>query len=172
MHEPPTGMIRLDNWMVLLDPSWVAATPRARPAPDLIVGGWLLDDSGSPGLFQPNPTYRPRAASTPTDPTDAVLRLIATGDSLAEELIACVRDSLLQIGCDSAGVPVIGEAPDGVACVPVVTAELHKARVEVDRWRTVPGSELPAVVPVGADVLLNPGAPAQFRLVTDVLREA
>lgn len=50
--------------------------------------------------------------------------------------------------------------------------QLHKALVDVDRWIPVHGSVLTDIIPVGADILLDPTGAASFRLRTDTLRSA
>ncbi|WP_406280621.1 hypothetical protein OH799_14775 [Nocardia sp. NBC_00881] len=55
---------------------------------------------------------------------------------------------------------MIASAPDGVPCVQVATADVH--RPTVDRWWPVVGSRLPEIVPAGADILIDPGGSAQF----------
>lgn len=172
VREPVPGAVRQDNWFVLLDPQWQASSSGELPPAEVIAGGWLLDEAGETGPFQPNPDYVPLDASTPTDPTDAVLRLIAEGEQLGERLVATLRESVVQIACDRDNEPVVGSAPDGVRCVFVATAVLHQQGVSADRWWPVVGGKLPDIVPASTDILLNPGGPAQFRLVTDALRRA
>ncbi|MFE3445677.1 type VII secretion system-associated protein [Nocardia sp. NPDC059180] len=172
VRKPVPGAVRQDNWFVLLDPKWQASSPGEVPPAAVIAGGWLLDEAGETGPFQPNPDYAPRDPSTPTDPTDAVLRLIADGEQLGEQLVQALCDSVVQIACDRNNAPVVGSAPDGLACVFVATAMAHQHGVSADRWWPVVGAELPGIVPAGADILLNPGGPAEFRLVTDALRRA
>lgn len=156
-----------EEWVVLPDPGWDPDSPLPAVA---MVGGWRLGESGKPGPFQPNPDYRPRDAATPTDPLDAVLRLFAAGEDVGHRIVPAVLDAVLQIGCDDCGTPLVGSAPDGALCVAVVTAEVHKRRVQADRWLSISGDRLPEVTPPGADILFNPGGPAQFRLVARALR--
>lgn len=172
MEDPSVGVIRQDNWLMLIDPGWQESAPDAVPPEKMIVGGWMLDEDGDPGPFQPNPNYLPVDDSSPTDPTDAVLRRSARGDDVGDEIIPTLCDAVVEIGCDEYNEPLVGSAPDGVPCVAVVTAAVHKRRVEADRWWPVLGSALPGLVPPGADILLNPGSPAQFRLLTQALRRA
>lgn len=171
MQDPTSGAIQRDNWLVLVDPARHEATPEAELPPEVIVGGWMLDESGKPGPFQPNPHYEPADDSSPTDPTDAVLRRAARGDDVGGEIVPTLRDAVVEIGCDERDEPLVGPAPDGVLCVAVVTAAVHKRRVEADRWWPVLGSALADIVPADVDILLNPGGPAQFRLLTRVLRQ-
>ncbi|MGA6205987.1 type VII secretion system-associated protein [Nocardia testacea] len=157
---------------MLVDPGWDGAGQTASPPVDVIVGGWELRGDGSTGPFRPNPRYRPSASTVPTDPIDAVLRLLAAGQQRGPDLVDAIRDSIVEIGCDEHGRPLLGTAPDNTPCVVVATAELQKARVDVDRWIPVHGSALTDIIPVGADILLNPAGIAPFRLRTDTLRSA
>ncbi|MEV6323871.1 type VII secretion system-associated protein [Nocardia sp. NPDC051787] len=170
MDEPMRGAIRQNNWFVILDPSWTSVTPWSEPPAEVIVGGWMVDEDGGVGPFQPNPYYIPKDPDAPTDPTDAVLHLIAEGQQLADDLIGRIRDSMLHIACDDKDRPVLSRAPDGAPCVLVVTAERHKQGALVPRWRSVAGAKLPEIIPDGVDILLNPAGPAPFRLVTATLR--
>ncbi|HEY4022036.1 MAG TPA: type VII secretion system-associated protein [Pseudonocardiaceae bacterium] len=168
---PPQGsQVRLDNWIVLLDPAWQSDDPDAKPPPRAIAGGWPLGEEGKAGPFQPNPDFAPVDGTIPTDPTDAVLRLVSKGEVSAEHLVSQIRDAVLEIAVDEDDHLLVGPAPDGVPCVAVTTAPAHKARVTAPRWRPVTGDRLPEVVPDDVDVLLNPDGPAAFRLRTDALR--
>lgn len=159
------GLIRQGDWFVLVDPAWDTSAQSMLPS-DMMVGGWLREDDGTIGPFQPNPGYRPSADTVPTDPIDAVLRRIAAGagDRLGDELTAMVHDAVVAIGCDEAGRPLIGSSPDGIGCVVVATAELQKAGIDVDRWLSVHGAKLVHIVPTGVEIFLNPAGAAPFRL--------
>ncbi|WP_051133066.1 type VII secretion system-associated protein [Nocardia paucivorans] len=172
MEDSTAGVIRRDNWLMLVDPRWQESASAAVPPEEMIVGGWLLGEDGEPGPFQPNPNYLPADDSAPTDPTDAVLRRSVRGDDVGDEIVPTLRDAVVEIGCDEYNEPLVGSAPDGVPCVAVVTAAVHKRRVDADRWWPVPGSALPDLVPPGVDILINPGSPAQFRLLTRALRRS
>jgi hypothetical protein len=170
--EPQPVTIRRDDWLLLLDRGWKRASPWSEPPTEAVIGGWMMDEGGKAGPFQPNPAYLPGDEATPTDPTDALLRSIAAGNPVGEELPALIRDSVVEIVCDEQDEPIVDTAPDGVRCVLVATAEAQKVDVEPNRWWPVLGSELPSVVPSGIDILLNPGGPAPFRLAAEVLRNA
>ncbi|MEU7769139.1 type VII secretion system-associated protein [Nocardia sp. NPDC049190] len=172
MGSPPPEAIRHNNWFVLVDPGWDQAGPTASPPADVIVGGWELRDDGSVGPFRPNPGYSPSAPTVPTDPIDAVLRLIAAGQNLGTELVEAICDSIVEIGCDKHNQPLLGTAPDRTPCVVVASAELQKAHVDVDRWIPVLGGKLPDIIPPDADIFLNPAGGAAFRLRTETLRSA
>ncbi|MBF6296023.1 type VII secretion system-associated protein [Nocardia amamiensis] len=162
--------LRRDDWVVLLGTEWESATPRSEPPLDIIVGGWMVDEEGKAGPFQPNPSYIPADEATPTDPVDTLLRRIAAGEPVGNQLVALIRNSVVEIGCDEQDQPVVDTAPDGVPCVLVATAEVQKLDVIADRWWPVLGSDLPAVVPPGIDILLNANGAAPFRLAADILR--
>ncbi len=168
--EPMPGAVRRDDWFVLLDPTWQTENPSGDPPVEAIVGGWRLDKNGSLGPFQSNPRYIPRNDSTPTDPIDALLRLIANGDDCSDQIIPTLRNTVVQLACDSQDQLCIAPAPDDVTCALVVTAEVHKQRLNVPHWWAILGAQLPEVIPVGIDVLFNPGGEHQFRLTTEAIR--
>ncbi|WP_067470759.1 type VII secretion system-associated protein [Nocardia amamiensis] len=171
MKDPASNVVQHGDWLVLVDPSWQETTPEVLPPPEVILGGWMVGEDGVPGPFEPNPNYLPVDDWLPTDPLDAVLRRVAAdADVDGGEIIAALRDAVVEIGCDSQDNLLVGPAPDGVPCVAVATAAVHKHRVEAERWWPVLGATLPDIVPAGVDILLNPGSPAQFRLLTDSLR--
>ncbi|MFC9434751.1 type VII secretion system-associated protein [Nocardia sp. NPDC057030] len=168
--EPMQGAIRQDNWFVLVDPNWHADTAGDSPPPEVMVGGWMLDTDDALGPFHPNPQYMPLTDSTPSDPVDAILQLIARGEDRAGEIIPALQNQVVQIACDDSDQPVIGSAPDGVSCALVITAEIHKRRLSVPRWWPVVGKMLPEIVPLEADILVNPDGDRQFRLANSALR--
>lgn len=169
MSQEPGG---IDNWALLVDPNWQATHPDQAPPNEAMVGGWLLDEAGQKGPFQPNPDFVPRDDVTPTDPTDAVLRLIARGEAGVDELVASLRDGIVEIALHTEAEPLVVMSPDNVRCVLVVTAPAHRNRLDLapDQWAPLPGAELAEVIPEGLDILLNPDGPAGFRLVAEVLR--
>lgn len=164
------GVIRRDNWLLLVDPNWHADTGEDTPPPEVMVGGWLLDNAGGTGPFRPNPHYVPLTDSTPSDPVDAILALITQGENRAGEIVPALQNQVVQIACDENDQPVIGSAPDGVPCALVITAEIHKQRLSVPRWLPVVGRNLPEIVPPEADILVNPDGDRQFRLTHKALR--
>lgn len=170
MQKPTQDPVRQNNWLVLLDPNWRAPEPDAQPPVEVIAGGWMLDENGRTGPFQPNPKYVPGDATTPSDPTDAVLRMIADGEPLGEQLIATIRDSIVFIACDAHNAPLVDTSPDGVPCVLIATAEIHKRRVSADYWWPVQGTTLSDIAPPGTDILLNPGSSTQFRMIAAASR--
>ncbi|MGK8503166.1 type VII secretion system-associated protein [Nocardia asiatica] len=166
MNEPPPDAVRLDDWFVLLDPTFDVSTTVELPA-DAIVGGWPVLDEGAVGPFEPNPHYRPRDEAAPTDPINATLRLLVSADDVADDLVRMVRGSVVALGCDEENRPAIGKSPDGELCVVVATAESQKRNVPTPRWWPIAGDRLPDVIPEGVDILLNPASSAPFRLRTD-----
>ena len=145
-----------ENWLVLLEPS----------GPETMIGGWPLAADNTAGPFHPNPDYRPPHAGAPTDPVDAVLRLVAAGKADADALIATLRAAVLEVAFDDDHL-VVAPAPDGVPCVLVVTAAAHREQVAVTRWGVLTLPELVDLLPVGVDILLNPGGPAATRVLRD-----
>ncbi|SDW93219.1 hypothetical protein SAMN05216215_1006116 [Saccharopolyspora shandongensis] len=180
-HDPHTGPVACpmpgtilrrtagaeDNeWLVLLDQ---AREPGEEPSDDAMIGGWPLDAAGRPGPFQPNPGYRPAHHGAATDPIDFVLHLAAAGGQVGDRLVPAFRHSVVEIACDAQHRPLVGTAPDGVACALVATAPRHKQRLLMQHWWPVLGNDLPDIIPRGVDILLNPGGPTQFRLITAAL---
>lgn len=171
MSQPiPKSVIRQGDWFVLPAPSWDSDGPSATPPPEATVGGWMVEEDGTIGPFEPNPGYRP-ADDTPSDPIDAMLRLIATGEELGDELVATIRHSVVEIGCDTDNTPLIGAAPDGAPCVVVATAAVQKQALDVDSWVRTLGSDLPRIVHQGVSIMLNPSGVAPFRLLINTMRD-
>jgi hypothetical protein len=158
------------NWGVLLDPAWEAADPEQSPPPEVIVGGWQLDDKGRAGRFYPNPEYVPSGPEVPTDPVHAVLRLALRGEANGDELLSAVRDSMLDVAVTEDDDLVLGQSPDGVQCALVATSVAHHRPDLAAEWVQVTVEELLAGLPAGVDVLLNPGAAESMRLLGDQLR--
>ncbi|WP_033257307.1 type VII secretion system-associated protein [Kitasatospora phosalacinea] len=169
--EPMESAIRQGDWLVLPKPGWKRDSPSEVLPVHAMVGGWALDGDGIPGPFEPNPVYVPDDRSTPTDPVHALLRFIAAGHdgAIADRLLSTLRNSVVEIACDEQAHPLVGLSPDGVRCVAVVTAEIHKRLVPGARWIRVVGDRLPEAVPVDTDIMLNPGDDAQFRLLTQAI---
>jgi hypothetical protein len=158
------------NWAVLVDPAWRSSHDDETPPATAIVGGWALDEKGSPGPFEPNPDYAPSDDVSPTDPADAVMRLIVDGRAPIDDLLPVVRDAMLELAVSEDGYCLVGPAPDGSPCVAVVTAAAHRGRVDTERWARVTAEQLFDLVPEDTDILLNPGSPASVRLLTGTLR--
>ncbi|MEU7632590.1 type VII secretion system-associated protein [Nocardia sp. NPDC049220] len=172
MTEAVPGAFQLGNWFVLVDPAWQPETPEQPPPSQAISGGWDIANDGTVGPFDPNPDFEPGSDATPTDPTDAILRRAAQGLPLGDDLISTLRRAIVEIACDERDLPLIGDAPDGIACVLVATSPLHRREAPAGIWRRVLGAALPDIVPEGLDILLNPVGPAPFRLITGKLRQA
>ncbi|WP_454197743.1 type VII secretion system-associated protein [Nocardia sp. Marseille-Q1738] len=171
MDQSESGTIRMGDWFILTSPAWEPNESEQSPPARTIVGRWEIGTDGRVGPFEPNPAYLPPDEWSPTDPLDALLHLIGAGDAdAAAELVPTLRQSVVEIGCDEHGRPVVETAPDEVPCVVVVTAEVQKFGSPVHRWLPVVGDELPAVVPLGVDILLNANGRAAFRLRAEALR--
>ncbi|KAA2264235.1 type VII secretion system-associated protein [Solihabitans fulvus] len=171
MTEPVARQGRREEWLFLPDPRWQPAEDGPPPL-WAVVGGWRLDGAGRPGLFQPNPEYRPADEAVPTDPIDAVLRLVAGGEAAPEAAVAALCAAFVEVAYDEVGSPIVALAPDGVPCVLVVTAAAHRAWVAAAAWRQLTAAELVELVPAGADILVNPGGPAAMRLLTTNFTES
>lgn len=164
------------RWLVLTAPGWEPAEAAEQPPPDAIVGGWQIDGDGRSGPFEPNPAYLPADESVPSDPLDAILRQAADDPQqtanrwqLIVDFITTLRNSVVHIGCDDTGRPVIGTT-EGEPCVLIATAAVHRQGIDADRWRPVVGADLADIVPAGADILVNPDSGAPCRLTVDALR--
>ncbi|MFC4020554.1 type VII secretion system-associated protein [Micromonospora sp. GCM10011542] len=165
------------NWMLLLDSEWDGSGDEGPDAADVppvetIVGGWLVDEDGTVGPFEANPLYRPRNADSPTSPVDAAVKLVATGRADTDLILLALRDSVVEVALDETGDMLVASAPDGVACVVVVTGAADQARLDVPGWRQVDLYELLRLLPTGLDVLLNPAGPRAMRLLASALRGA
>ncbi|WP_345633848.1 type VII secretion system-associated protein [Rugosimonospora acidiphila] len=173
------------NWMLLLDTDWEPPAERdadaengadggagAMPAAESIVGGWLVDDGGAVGPFEPNPLYLPTGDDAPSGPVDAAAKLVAAGVADASLVLLAMRDSLTDLALDEAGEVIVEPAPDGQPCVLVATGATDQTRVAAPGWRQVGGAELVGLLPDGVDVLLNPGGPRAMRLFAGALRDA
>lgn len=159
-----------DNWAVVLDPAWQPRFEGEQPPSYALVGGWPLDERGNPGRFEPNPGYVPSTAASPTDPADAVMRLMIEGRVPVDALVPTVRDAMLELAVSEDGYPLVGPAPDGAPCVAVVTAPSHRERVNAGGWATITAEQLLDALPPDTDILLNPGSPASTRLLASALR--
>lgn len=160
--------------MLLVDPAWTPDDPDAEPDPpvEALLGAWLLDAHGQPGLFQPNPAYRPLSADSPLDPADAVLRSVATDGSAVDALGSVLTTVTLSIAVDADGVALVRTAPDGVACVLVATAPGHRhhSDEEIPGWTAISLRQLAAKLPEsGIDVLFNPDSWAALRMPAHVV---
>lgn len=159
------------DWMMLTDPAWVPPEEGAEPPREVLLGGWPMWIDGSWGRFQANPAYQPLTPESPSDPVDAVLRIMVREDYGAEALLSVLADTALEIALDEDGVAVLDRSPDGVPSVLVVTAPVHRDRVDAADWRGTNAAEIAGALPEsGVDLLLNPNSPASMRLSADALR--
>jgi hypothetical protein len=157
--------------VLLFDPAFTLGERETVPE-HVVLGAWLVDETGTPSRFHPNPRYRPSSPDSPLDPVDAVLRALTGGEDVADRLPVALRDTVLGIATAEDGTAVVRPAPDGIPSVQVATSHGHRARVgEVARWLDVTVGELAgALPPRGVDVLLNPGSPASMRILADAVR--
>lgn len=161
----------LEHWFLLMDPAWAPSEEDEPPPPEAVVGLWPVEAGGRVGRFRANPDYVPADEHSPTDPLDAVLRLVLHGGAEAEHVQLMLRDCLFDVAMNGDGKPLVVRSPDDVACVVVATAEPHRRRVSSPQWRRIDLDELVMLLADGVDVLFNPGGPASVRLTGDFLRE-
>ncbi|MGW4720454.1 type VII secretion system-associated protein [Nocardia sp. NPDC004260] len=168
----PSSAVRRGDWFVLFDPTWRGAPDQEPPPVEMMVGGWRLEEDGTLGPFRPNPAYRPQTPDTPSDPLDALLRLVTADEDCGDQIIPALLHTVVEIACDEHDQPRTAASPDGIPCVVVVTAEIHKQRLASSRWIPVLGSRLSEIIPDGTDMLFNPGSGHPFRLATTAIRAA
>ncbi|MEV0700609.1 type VII secretion system-associated protein [Saccharopolyspora sp. NPDC050389] len=162
---------RLENWLMLMDPSWAPASENEAPPLEAVVGLWPAEEGGKLGKFRPNPEYAPSDENSPSDPLDAVLRLVLQGRAEVEHIQLMLRDSLFDIAMNGDGRPLVTKSPDDVPCVVVATGEPHRQRISSPDWLRIDLDELVVLLADGVDVLFNPAGPASVRLTGDFMRE-
>lgn len=155
---------------VLVDPLWQPESEDDVPPLDAVIGLWPFDQDGGVGKFQGNPGYRPADANAPSDPLDAVLRLLVRDEASVAELRSMLRNTLFDLAVAD-GRPLETTAPDGARCVLVATGAPHRARLRVPGWRRIDLEELVLVLADRVDVLVNPIGPASLRLTGEFMRE-
>ncbi|WP_244876724.1 type VII secretion system-associated protein [Winogradskya consettensis] len=153
----------VDEHLLLIDPGWLPDSDDDPPV-DAVIGLWPRRDDGTLGPFRSNPDYRPVDDNSPTDPIEALIRVALAGDAEIDDLLTVLRDSTMEIALNGDGRPLILRADDGVRCVVVATSEPHRLRIASPDWRLVDAAELRALLPDGADVLVNPNSPVPARL--------
>lgn len=161
----------LENWFLLMDPSWRPATENDPPPIEAVVGLWPVEEEGKLGKFRANPEYVPTDENSPSDPLDAVLRLVLQGRAEAEHIQLLLRDTLFDIAMNGDGNPLITKSPDDILCVIVATGEPHRRRLASPDWRRIDLGELIELLADGVDVLFNPAGPAAVRLTGDFMRD-
>ncbi|MFC3456500.1 type VII secretion system-associated protein [Amycolatopsis speibonae] len=161
----------LENWFLLMDPAWRPASVNDSPPIESVVGLWPLEEEGKLGKFRANPDYVPTDENSPSDPLDAVLRLVMQGGAEAEHIQLLLRDTLFDIAMNGDGNPLITKSPDDILCVVVATGEPHRQRLASPDWRRIDLGELVELLPDGVDVLFNPAGPAAVRLDGEFMRE-
>ena len=160
------------EWVFLIDPAWRPEKEDDEPPASAVVGGWFVNEEGTPGYFRPNPAYEPSSPDLPTDPVDAVLQLVVRGEATGEEVLEATQDVIFSVAVDEEGVAVVAPAPDDVPSVLVTTAPRHRERVTTPGWMEVTIAELAGALPdEGVDILLNPGRPASMRVRAAVVKE-
>jgi len=159
-----------ENWFLLMDPGWSPKAENEQPPIEAIVGLWPVEDEGKVGKFRANPQYVPSDEDSPSDPLDAVLRLVLQGRAEAEHIQLMLRDSLFDIAMNGDGRPIITKSPDEIDCVVVATGEPHRRRIVAPGWRRIDLEELVVLLPDKVDVLFNPAGPAAVRLTGDFMR--
>ncbi|WP_112266604.1 type VII secretion system-associated protein [Lentzea terrae] len=168
-----------DQWVFLIDPSWQAENGEAKPPLEAVLGGWFVAEDGATSRFHANPDYEARTPDSPTDPVDAVLRLVIRGESEPDQLLDVMAESVFGLAVNAENTPVVVMSPDDVPCVIAATAPAHSRRIaeneglqDVEAWAEVDLKQLVGVLPEeGVDVLLNPGASSSMRLIAATLRE-
>ena len=161
----------LESWFLLMDPAWRPNSENEPPPIEAVVGLWPLEDGAGVGKFRPNPEYLPADENSPSDPLDAVLRLVLQGRAKTEHIRLMLRDTLFDIAMNGDGQPLVTKSPDDIACVVVATGEQHRARVRAPGWRRIDLDELVELLADEIDVLFNPAGPASVRLTGDFMRE-
>ncbi|MGW1743270.1 type VII secretion system-associated protein [Nocardia sp. NPDC001965] len=167
-----SAAVRQGDWLVLLDPAWTSQAHPGDPPPEALVGGWRLEKGGQTGPFEPNPSYLPLSARSPSDPIDALLRLVDMGEDRTDRIVPTLLRTVVEIAYDERNRPRIALAPDDIRCVVVVTAEIQKQRLGAGNWVRMLGSQLYQALPPGTDLLFNPGSDHSFRLTADAVRPA
>lgn len=161
----------LENWFLLMDPAWQPASENEAPPIESVVGLWPVEGEGKVGKFRANLDYVPSDENSPSDPLDAVLRLVLQGDATAEHIQLMLRDTLFDIAMNGDDRPLITKSPDDVRCVVVATSEPHRQRTASPDWRRIELVDLVELLEDEVDVLFNPGGPAAVRLTGDFMRE-
>jgi len=162
----------MENFFVLLDPTWSARPQDEIPPFEVVLGVWPALDQGGVGRFRANPDHVPSDDDAPTDPIDATLHTIEDGADALEQLQVLLRDCLVEVAVDEHGSPVVVGSPDDVPCLLVATSGHNRRYVPGVDWLTADLEALVAVLDDDVDVLINPGAPRMTRLTGEFVREA
>ncbi|GGN94918.1 hypothetical protein GCM10011579_094960 [Streptomyces albiflavescens] len=114
------------SWLYSIDPAYDAegAVP-----PYAILGAWPVDEHGEPGVFMPNPDYRPSPRSLlladPTDPVDAAMQRAATGHGLEAAVLNALREATVYLPVDAQGELTAYQDESGSTFVKVLTDPRH-----------------------------------------------
>ncbi|RKT56749.1 type VII secretion system-associated protein [Saccharothrix australiensis] len=156
--------------LLLVNPHWRPAREDVPPPFDAVVGSWPVED-GKVGRFRVNPGHRPPDEDAPSDPLDAVLRLVQRGGATTAHLQLLLWDTEFDVAVDGSGRPLVTTSPDDVPCVLLVTGEAHRARFPRSDWSRVDLVGLVTLLADGTDVLINPDGAAAVRLTGDFIRD-
>ncbi|MFE3173132.1 type VII secretion system-associated protein [Amycolatopsis sp. NPDC059090] len=162
---------QLENWFLLMDPAWRPQAENEPPPIEAVVGLWPVEEGGKLGKFRSNPQYEPSDENSPSDPLDAVLRLVMKGDATAEHIQLILRETLFDIAMNGDGRPLITQSPDDKLCTVIVTSEVHRLRINAPDWERVDLDELVELLEDDIDVFINPGGASAVRLDGDFIRE-
>jgi hypothetical protein len=161
----------LENWFLLMDPGWEPASETDSPPIEAVVGLWPMEEE-KVGKFRANPGYVPSDENSPSDPLDAVLRLVLQGRAEADHIQLMLRDTLFDIAMNGDGNPLVMKSPDDIPCVVVATGEPHRQRISSPDWRRIDLGELVELLADGVDVFFNPTGPAAVRLTGGFMHES
>ncbi|WP_110495026.1 type VII secretion system-associated protein [Amycolatopsis antarctica] len=162
---------RGDNRLLFVDPAAAPPAKGEQPPTESIVGEWPVED-GKAGRFRANPGYVPAGADSPSDPIDAILRLLAREEAEPDQVRLLIRDCTFQIAMNGDGRPLIVRSQDGILCAVVATAETQRRRIASPEWIHGDVEELVDLLSDDVDVLFNPGGPAAARLAGSFVRSA
>ncbi|TDV38592.1 type VII secretion system-associated protein [Actinophytocola oryzae] len=159
-----------ETWMVLMDPAWRQENENDPPPLHAVVGLWPVAPDGAVGKFRSNPDYEPSDEQSPTDPLDAVFRLVLRGPGKIGQIQVVLHDVLLDVALNGDGRPLIVRAPDGLPCVVATSSVRHQTSTSAFDWQRLDLDAILGLLPDDVDVLFNPGASASIRLTGDFLR--
>jgi hypothetical protein len=163
-----------EDVLIMVDPNWQATEDEETPPIHAVLGGWQLDAQGNADRFEGNPAYEPTDPGSPTDPVDAVVRLVLRREAGADRLLTVLDDVKLAIAVlDDKRTVAIADSPDDVPCVLVATAPAQRSHVEAPGWiEQITVRDLAGFLPDdGVDVLLNAGAPYSMRVATKTIKK-
>ena len=160
-----------DDWLMLTDPHWRPTMVNEAPPFESVLGMWPVGEGGAIGPFRANTGYVPSDPNSPTDPLDALFRVVATGKGDLDRLRSTLRDTLVDVAIGEDRQPIRRRSPDEVECLVVVTSAPHAARVDAADWLRIDAAGLVALLRAGVDALFNPDSPASVRLTAEFIGE-